>query len=168
MSFLVHLAIPPQPQPQEEWNNAASQVAKVLADAISAVETDATTPAANNSSSNETQGKGTEVSSSSPSSPPPPSSSQPQPKTTAICNNENNTNGTVSHHEPVTENRDGVEWVSFVYSHHRILRRYCIRTDLDKVDISQLDEKFKRDNCVSNAALYKSSLCERIESGSAF
>ncbi|KAI9319613.1 hypothetical protein BX666DRAFT_1853658, partial [Dichotomocladium elegans] len=52
------------------------------------------------------------------------------------------------HHEPVTEIRDGVEWVSFVYSHHRILRRYCIRTDLDKIDISQLDEKFKRDNCV--------------------
>ncbi|KAI9274434.1 hypothetical protein BDA99DRAFT_431629, partial [Phascolomyces articulosus] len=62
--------------------------------------------------------------------------------------NDTNTNGTVSHHEPVTENRDGVEWVSFVYSHHRILRRYCIRTDLDKVDIHQLDEKFKRDNCV--------------------
>ncbi|ORY96291.1 hypothetical protein BCR43DRAFT_270795 [Syncephalastrum racemosum] len=51
-------------------------------------------------------------------------------------------------HEPVTEMRDGVEWVSFVYSHHRVLRRYCIRTDLDKVDLDQLTETFKRDNCV--------------------
>ncbi|KAI7853397.1 hypothetical protein BDC45DRAFT_536495 [Circinella umbellata] len=140
---------PPQPQPQEEWNNAASQVAKVLADAISAVETDTTITVTNNSNSIKLQGKGTEASSLLP----PPSSSSsssslPPSKTTTTSTNENNTNGTVSHHEPVTENRDGVEWVSFVYSHHRILRRYCIRTDLDKVDISQLDEKFKRDNCV--------------------
>ena len=163
----IYLVTPPQPQPQEEWNNAASQVAKVLADAISAVETDTTITVTNNSNSIKLQGKGTEASSLLP----PPSSSSsslPPSKATTTSTNENNTNGTVSHHEPVTENRDGVEWVSFVYSHHRILRRYCIRTDLDKVDISQLDEKFKRDNCVSNAALYKSSLCERIESGSAF
>lgn len=63
---------------------------------------------------------------------------------------ESSSKAVVSSHEPITEVRDGVEWVSFVYSHHRILRRYCIRTDLEKVDINQLDEKFKRDNCVSN------------------
>ncbi|KAI8047731.1 uncharacterized protein B0P05DRAFT_565433 [Gilbertella persicaria] len=54
----------------------------------------------------------------------------------------------LSNHEPTTELREGVEWVSFVYSHHRTLRRYCIRTDLDKVDTSLLDEKFKKENCV--------------------
>ncbi|OBZ85769.1 hypothetical protein A0J61_06180 [Choanephora cucurbitarum] len=54
----------------------------------------------------------------------------------------------LSNHEPTTELKEGVEWVSFVYSHHRTLRRYCIRTDLDKVDIDLLDEEFKKENCV--------------------
>ncbi|CEP09086.1 hypothetical protein [Parasitella parasitica] len=54
----------------------------------------------------------------------------------------------LSNHEPTTELKEGIEWVSFVYSHHRTLRRYCIRTDLDKVDTSILDEKFKKENCV--------------------
>lgn len=52
-------------------------------------------------------------------------------------------------HEPRTEIRDGVEWVSFVYSHHRVLRRYSIRTDVDQVDLSLLDDQFKSENCVS-------------------
>lgn len=56
----------------------------------------------------------------------------------------------LSSHEPTTEIKEGVEWVSFVYSHHRTLRRYCIRTDLDQVDTSILDDKFKKENCVSN------------------
>ncbi|KAL7325170.1 hypothetical protein PS15p_207686 [Mucor circinelloides] len=54
----------------------------------------------------------------------------------------------LSSHEPTTELKEGIEWVSFVYSHHRTLRRYCIRTDLDKVDTSILDDKFKKENCV--------------------
>ncbi|OBZ88165.1 hypothetical protein A0J61_03794 [Choanephora cucurbitarum] len=50
--------------------------------------------------------------------------------------------------EPVTEIRDGVEWVSFVYSHNRTLKRYSIRTDLQQVDISLMSDAFKSDNCV--------------------
>ncbi|KAI8060479.1 hypothetical protein BC940DRAFT_246372, partial [Gongronella butleri] len=50
--------------------------------------------------------------------------------------------------EPTTEMRDGVEWVSFVYSHLRIVRRYCIRTDLDTIDTETMDEQFKKENCV--------------------
>ncbi|KAI7867417.1 hypothetical protein BDF14DRAFT_1695355, partial [Spinellus fusiger] len=50
--------------------------------------------------------------------------------------------------EPATEVREGVEWVSFVYSHLRTLRRYCIRTDLGSVNMSLFDEKFKKDNCI--------------------
>ncbi|KAG0740763.1 hypothetical protein G6F57_011305 [Rhizopus arrhizus] len=60
----------------------------------------------------------------------------------------NNKLSYLSIHEPTTEVRDGVEWVSFVYSHHRTLRKYCIRTDLEQVDIDTLDEKFKKENCV--------------------
>jgi hypothetical protein len=56
----------------------------------------------------------------------------------------------VANHEPRTEVREGVEWVSFVYSHHRVLRRYSIRTDVDQVDIAILDDKFKSENCVSH------------------
>ncbi|KAI8642551.1 hypothetical protein BD408DRAFT_416415 [Parasitella parasitica] len=54
----------------------------------------------------------------------------------------------VPNHEPRTEIREGVEWVSFVYSHHRVLRRYSIRTDVDTVDLDILDDKFKSENCV--------------------
>lgn len=60
---------------------------------------------------------------------------------------------TVPNHEPCTEIKDGVEWVSFVYSHHRVLRRYSIRTDIDQVDINLLDDKFKNENCVSILSL---------------
>ncbi|KAI8335537.1 hypothetical protein BC941DRAFT_430588 [Chlamydoabsidia padenii] len=50
--------------------------------------------------------------------------------------------------EPMVETKDGVEWVSFVYSHHRVIRRYRIRTDLDTVDVNTLEEQFKNNNCV--------------------
>lgn len=52
-------------------------------------------------------------------------------------------------HELVAEVRDGVEWVSFVYSHNRVLKRYTIRTDVHNVCIDDLDKQFKDDNCVS-------------------
>ncbi|OAD79528.1 hypothetical protein PHYBLDRAFT_184795 [Phycomyces blakesleeanus NRRL 1555(-)] len=59
-----------------------------------------------------------------------------------------NESPTSSTHEPVTEVRDGVEWVSFVYSHRRTLKNYNIRTDLETVDLATMDDKFKRDNCI--------------------
>ena len=55
--------------------------------------------------------------------------------------------------EPVTEMRDGIEWVSFVYSHNRTLKRYSIRTDLLQVDTLSIDDKFKSENCVSISPL---------------
>ncbi|KAI9301550.1 hypothetical protein BJ944DRAFT_2851 [Cunninghamella echinulata] len=64
---------------------------------------------------------------------------------TSVLNTDNKPTTSV---EPMTEIKDGVEWVSFVYSHHRVVRRYRIRTDLGSVDITKLDEKFKSDNCV--------------------
>lgn len=69
----------------------------------------------------------------------------PPPTTTAI----KPTNSTTPN-EPTTEMRDGVEWVSFVYSHNRTLKRYSIRTDLLQVDTALIDDKFKSENCVSN------------------
>ncbi|KAI9277541.1 hypothetical protein BY458DRAFT_432868 [Sporodiniella umbellata] len=50
------------------------------------------------------------------------------------------------HHDPVAEIKNGIEWVSFVYSHNRTLKRYSIRTDIQNVILD--DEKFKAENCV--------------------
>lgn len=67
------------------------------------------------------------------------------------------TTTTTTPNEPVTEVRDGIEWVSFVYSHNRALKRYSIRTDLAQVDTSLIDDKFKNENCVSSNASSSSS-----------
>ncbi|KAI8640468.1 hypothetical protein BD408DRAFT_419773 [Parasitella parasitica] len=54
----------------------------------------------------------------------------------------------VTSNEPIAEIKDGVEWVSFVYSHNRILKRYSIRTDIQTVALDIVDDKFKAENCV--------------------
>jgi hypothetical protein len=64
------------------------------------------------------------------------------------------TNNSSTPNEPTTEMRDGIEWVSFVYSHNRTLKRYSIRTDLQKVDITDIDDKFKSENCVSSIVFF--------------
>jgi hypothetical protein len=51
--------------------------------------------------------------------------------------------------EPLAEVKDGVEWVSFVYSHNRTLKRYSIRTDIQTVMMDAVEDKFKAENCVS-------------------
>lgn len=79
----------------------------------------------------------------------PPINNNNNTTTTTTTNTTPSTSPFLSSHEPTTELKEGVEWVSFVYSHHRTLRRYCIRTDLDKVDTNILDDKFKKENCVS-------------------
>ncbi|ORX92246.1 hypothetical protein K493DRAFT_408916 [Basidiobolus meristosporus CBS 931.73] len=50
--------------------------------------------------------------------------------------------------EPATFIRDGIEWVSFFYSHNRRLQKYEIRTDVDKVNLEELSPGFKQENCV--------------------
>ncbi|KAI8337938.1 hypothetical protein BC941DRAFT_28737 [Chlamydoabsidia padenii] len=49
---------------------------------------------------------------------------------------------------PVVELRDGIEWVSFVYSHNRVLQRHAIRTDIDTLTVDDIDTSFQLDNCV--------------------
>lgn len=129
------------------WNSTATDVAKALADAIS---TSTTTTTTTNKPSQ--QNKSVSIQQST------KSTNLAKPPTTDTCNSTNTTatatttttaSPFLSSHEPTTELKEGIEWVSFVYSHHRTLRRYCIRTDLDKVDTSILDDKFKKENCVS-------------------
>ncbi|KAJ2962651.1 hypothetical protein NQZ79_g2198 [Umbelopsis isabellina] len=70
-------------------------------------------------------------------------------KPTPKCGNEDSDQPTNSASlEPTVEIRNGVEWVSFVYSNNRNLKRYTCRTDLDSVHISDMDEDFKCANCV--------------------
>ncbi|KAI8877463.1 hypothetical protein K501DRAFT_278435 [Backusella circina FSU 941] len=142
---------------QHDWAIVAAQIAKALADTI--------TNAANNtknttkSTTTTTTTNTTSVKTSS-STPTPTTTTSTTPvttitsdkPTTTIEQSESTTiaaaGSVVPNHEPRTEIREGVEWVSFVYSHHRVLRRYSIRTDVDQVDIGHLDDKFKSENCV--------------------
>ncbi|KAI7873025.1 hypothetical protein BDF14DRAFT_64589 [Spinellus fusiger] len=50
--------------------------------------------------------------------------------------------------EPTIQMKDGIEWVSFVYSHNRTLKQYSIRTDITHISLVGMDDKFKTDNCV--------------------
>jgi hypothetical protein len=62
--------------------------------------------------------------------------------------------------DPVAEVKDGVEWVSFVYSHNRTLKRYSIRTDIQTVALDVVDDKFKAENCVRSFLLVLKSVAE--------
>ncbi|CAO3655982.1 unnamed protein product [Mucor fragilis] len=72
----------------------------------------------------------------------------PTPTPALKQSSNSSSNSTSAPNEPVTEMKDGVEWVSFVYSHNRTLKRYSIRTDLPQIDIAVIDDKFKSENCV--------------------
>lgn len=55
---------------------------------------------------------------------------------------------TVKHMDSV-ELKEGIEWISFVCSHNRTVKRYSIRIDIHQVpDLDVMDEKFKNENCV--------------------
>ncbi|CAO3643689.1 unnamed protein product [Mucor hiemalis] len=145
-----------------DWALVAAQIAKALADSMTTVSTTtakSTTPIAKPPTPPSSSGASSDKSSSTNiSTPTSTSSSTPTPTTsTSATFNPSTSSSTVTaaaagsvvpNHEPRTEVREGVEWVSFVYSHHRVLRRYSIRTDVDQVDINLLDEKFKSENCV--------------------
>ncbi|GAA5796181.1 hypothetical protein EDC94DRAFT_563478 [Helicostylum pulchrum] len=141
-----------------DWALVAAQIAKALADTI----TTATTPTIKTEPEHAKPPKQPCAGISSDKSihvvaNKSPTSTTNTTTTSTTTSNNNSTPTTpnaaaagsvVPNHEPRTEVREGVEWVSFVYSHHRVLRRYSIRTDVDQVDINLLDDKFKSENCV--------------------
>ncbi|KAI8341694.1 hypothetical protein BC941DRAFT_414245 [Chlamydoabsidia padenii] len=74
---------------------------------------------------------------------------QPQQQIQASKNTSKQQGGsTKSLAEPMAQVKDGVEWVSFVYSHNRVMNNYTIRTDLHTVSLDEIDDKFKTENCV--------------------
>lgn len=138
---------------QHDWAIVAAQIAKALADTITNAATNSknTTKSASNTTSVKPSST-TTITSTTTTSTTPITTTSDKP-TTTIEQSESTSitaaGSVVPNHEPRTEIREGVEWVSFVYSHHRVLRRYSIRTDVDQVDIGHLDDKFKSENCVS-------------------
>ncbi|ANB11556.1 hypothetical protein AWJ20_4376 [Sugiyamaella lignohabitans] len=48
----------------------------------------------------------------------------------------------------VKKDESGTDWISFQYSRKRVRSTYCIRCDVESVDISKLDPQFKADNCI--------------------
>lgn len=134
---------------QHDWTLIAAQIAKALTDTVSSAAQSTKlklpkpqSPAATGTASDKSPSQSTSSI----------ISTTDTIDTTADDTNSNIStpcsSATVTNHELRTEVRDGVEWVSFVYSHHRVLRRYCIRTDIEQVDLNQLDESFKDENCV--------------------
>ncbi|GAA5806993.1 hypothetical protein MFLAVUS_000342 [Mucor flavus] len=77
-----------------------------------------------------------------------PSKTVTAPTTSVAAATATTTTTSVTSNDPIAEVKDGVEWVSFVYSHNRTLKRYSIRTDIQKVALDIVDDKFKAENCV--------------------
>jgi hypothetical protein len=52
-------------------------------------------------------------------------------------------------HEPVSKVIDGVEHITFLYSHDRLVKEYTIRTDIDHVNLNDIAMDFRIQNAVS-------------------
>ncbi|KAI9208301.1 uncharacterized protein BJ171DRAFT_237937 [Polychytrium aggregatum] len=66
---------------------------------------------------------------------------------TPIPNNGTKT-ATVPATIPIVEYKDGIEWITFVYTHKGLSTTYHIRTDIDNLSNEVLTEEFKLNNCV--------------------
>ncbi|OZJ04977.1 hypothetical protein BZG36_01748 [Bifiguratus adelaidae] len=51
-------------------------------------------------------------------------------------------------YEPTTTTIDGHEYVQFWYSYKSSLKQYTLRTDVDQVDLEDIDDDFKQENCI--------------------
>ncbi|CAG8701019.1 18722_t:CDS:2, partial [Racocetra fulgida] len=50
--------------------------------------------------------------------------------------------------DPIIEEFEGVQWVVFTYSVKGNNKEYRIRIDVDKVNLDEIDEQFRHDNCL--------------------
>lgn len=51
-------------------------------------------------------------------------------------------------HEPVSRVIDGIEYITFLYSHDRLVKEYTVRTDVDNVNIDDITMDFRIQNAV--------------------
>lgn len=52
-------------------------------------------------------------------------------------------------HEPVSKIVDGIEYITFLYSHDRLVKEYTVRTDVDHVNLDDISMDFRTQNAVS-------------------
>lgn len=52
-------------------------------------------------------------------------------------------------HEPVSKIIDGIEYITFLYSHDRLVKEYTVRTDVDYVNMNDITMDFRIQNAVS-------------------
>ena len=55
----------------------------------------------------------------------------------------------LSAHEPVAHTLNGVEHITFVYSHDRLVKEYTVRTDVDNCPLEDIPGDFRMMNAVS-------------------
>ena len=55
----------------------------------------------------------------------------------------------LSAHEPVTRIIDGIEHITFLYSHDRLVKEYTVQTNVDSVNLDDIPVGFRVQNAVS-------------------
>jgi hypothetical protein len=48
----------------------------------------------------------------------------------------------------VRQDQNGVQWIAFEYSRDRVKMEYTIRCDVESVNVDELPQDFKTENCV--------------------
>lgn len=59
----------------------------------------------------------------------------------------------LSAHEPVSRIIDGIEYITFLYSHDRLVKEYTVRTDVHHVNLNDIPHDFRAQNAVSKYLL---------------
>lgn len=54
----------------------------------------------------------------------------------------------LSAHDPVCETRNGIEYITFLYSQDRLVRQYTVRTDIESIPAGEIPDDFCRLNAV--------------------
>ncbi|KAI8638793.1 hypothetical protein BD408DRAFT_422433 [Parasitella parasitica] len=51
-------------------------------------------------------------------------------------------------HEPISKIIDGIEYITFLYSHDRLVKEYTVRTDVDNVNVDDITMDFRIQNAI--------------------
>ncbi|OBZ84026.1 hypothetical protein A0J61_07921 [Choanephora cucurbitarum] len=51
-------------------------------------------------------------------------------------------------HEPVSKMINGIEFITFLYSHDRLVKEYTVRTDVNSVDVDDIEMEFRIQNAI--------------------
>ncbi|KAI9475825.1 MAG: hypothetical protein EXX96DRAFT_574799 [Benjaminiella poitrasii] len=54
----------------------------------------------------------------------------------------------LSAHEPVARIIDGIEYITFLYSHDRLVKEYTVRTDVENVNLDDIPATFRVQNAI--------------------